>query len=301
MKPFPHYTLKPESSENFVRFLSTHSFAGLKYTNSYNVGDYIQSIAAEQFLPRISQRFDRDTLGSVPDVRKQYIFIANGWFSHTPELCFPFPSYITPLFYGFHITNWNNSWQHFCQPTSLEYFKKFSPVGCRDRFTAEILQQHGIETYYSKCLTLTFPKRKRAPKRTKYIIVDASHIKLPEDIADHSEYFTHHYPDKYPEREKFDMARQLLDFYCQKATAVITTRLHCALPCLAMGIPVVFFGNPSDYRISILTDIGIKIHSPLDICIDWDESIRNIDFDTIENIKTSMVADIKQRIINIIN
>jgi len=36
-------------------------------------------------------------------------------------------------------------------------------------------------------------------------------------------------------------ARDLLALYRTQARVVITTFLHCALPCLAMGIPVVVF------------------------------------------------------------
>ncbi len=40
----------------------------------------------------------------------------------------------------------------------------------------------------------------------------------------------------------------------------MTTRLHCALPCLAVDILVIFFGNPDDYRTSIIEELGLDIH-----------------------------------------
>ncbi|WP_073095483.1 polysaccharide pyruvyl transferase family protein [Cyclobacterium lianum] len=48
--------------------------------------------------------------------------------------------------------------------------------------------------------------------------------------------------------------------YKRYATLVVTSRLHCALPCIAMGIPVIFFGNPLDYRVSIIGELGLKIY-----------------------------------------
>ncbi|MDR2038640.1 MAG: polysaccharide pyruvyl transferase family protein [Bacteroidales bacterium] len=266
--------------------------SGLKYLHSDNAGDYIQSIAVEQFQTNVHRRFNRDTLGIVPDNKKKYLLITNGWFSHQPEKCFPFSPCIVPLFFGFHITDWNNSWSHFCSKKSLEYLLEHQPIGCRDRFTAYFLKKHGIETYYSKCLTLTFPKRNNIPKKTKYLIVDANYLKIPGHILGRSEYYTHSIPEKYPEKVKFDLARQLLNHYKEKATAVITSRLHCALPCLAMGIPVVFFGNKNNYRTSILTDLGIEIHSPADI-INWEKEIYNIDFNFIEKEKTSIITNLK--------
>ena len=37
-------------------------FAGFKYRGLNNLGDIIQSVAVEQLLPTLEQRFDRDTL-----------------------------------------------------------------------------------------------------------------------------------------------------------------------------------------------------------------------------------------------
>ena len=83
---------------------------------------------------------------------------------------------------------------------------------------------------------------------------------------------------------------------------VITTRLHCALPCIAMGIPVVFFGDPNDYRTQIVSDVGGKIYSErlhdkravyglpgrLMQPVDW--SPRPIDIEHIKKAQTKSVA-----------
>jgi hypothetical protein len=60
---------------------------------------------------------------------------------------------------------------------------------------------------------------------------------------------------------KLKYARDLIEFYRDNGRLVITTRLHCALPCIAMGIPVVFFGDPTDFRTSIVRDIGGIIYN----------------------------------------
>jgi hypothetical protein len=59
---------------------------------------------------------------------------------------------------------------------------------------------------------------------------------------------------------KLKQAQALLEYYRDHAGLVITTRLHCALPCVAMGIPVVFFSDPFDYRVSVAESVGLKIH-----------------------------------------
>ena len=53
---------------------------------------------------------------------------------------------------------------------------------------------------------------------------------------------------------------KLLYIYKRYAKRVVTPGLHCALPCIAMGIPVIFFGDPDDYRTSIIEELGLEIH-----------------------------------------
>ncbi len=274
------------------------NFIGLKYSTSINVGDYIQSIATEQFTPPVKYRFDRDFLGEIGNKRKKNILITNGWFSHYPKQCFPFSSTIIPLFFGLHITNWNDCWEYILTKPVLDFFKNNEPIGCRDQYTANRLKENGIDAYYSKCLTLTLPRRDITPRKNKYVIMDASRFQLPDSIRKKSEHFTQHFPENCSEREKFAIANQLLKYYRQKASAVITTRLHCALPCLAIGIPVIFIGNPDDYRLSILKDIGIKINTHEEIAqlTHWDDLFQTIDFGHIENIKNEIILDINNRI-----
>ena len=236
-------------------------FAGLKYNFSGNLGDQIQSLAAEQHLPKIDKKFDRDNLRNVNE-KEKYLLIMNGWFSHFPERCFPPSDSIIPVFFGFHISDWygEKGKNHFLKPDSISYFKKYEPIGCRDQKTAEMLQAKGINAFYSKCLTLTFPKRKNSPKNGKVLIVDAENIPLPKFLTKNALKITQSVPDYYDDDLKTKMAKKLLNLYRDEARLVITTRLHCALPCVAMGIPILFFGNQKDYRISILKDLKIPIH-----------------------------------------
>lgn len=87
-------------------------YAGFNYNGLNNLGDQIQSIAAEKFIPKISKRFNRDSLSKVLSNDK-HLIIMNGWFTHQPQRCFPPSDSIFPIFWGFHISNWNDSWDHF--------------------------------------------------------------------------------------------------------------------------------------------------------------------------------------------
>ena len=74
------------------------NFGLLSYTSdhaTYNVGDYIQSLAAKRFLGPKVTLIDREGLSRYqgPSVR----MIMNGWFTHDPSSWPPAPQ-IEPLF-----------------------------------------------------------------------------------------------------------------------------------------------------------------------------------------------------------
>ena len=232
-------------------------YSSFKYALSGNVGDNVQSLAAEQHLPANDCRLDRDFLSSAC-VDQQTLLIMNGWFSQSPRTALPPTSNILPVFFGFHI---HRAFKDFLlTKETIAYLKAREPIGCRDVGTCEILADLGIEAFYSKCLTLTFPRRTQEPVNGEVFVVDAHGIPLPPHLRENavqvSQIVTHVLSDD----TKRQIARELLDSYKTRAKLVITTKLHCAMPCVAMGIPVVFFGDPKDYRLAILKDIGIPIH-----------------------------------------
>ncbi|MFO7825474.1 MAG: polysaccharide pyruvyl transferase family protein [Cyclobacterium sp.] len=233
-------------------------YAGFDYRGLNNLGDQVQSIAAERFLPEINMRLNRDTLASA-HCNPNHLLIMNGWYSHQPEHCLPISNSILPVFWGFHISDWNDSWRHFLSEENLAFFKKHEPIGCRDSYTAEKLKAAGIEAFYSRCLTLTLPERKKKPEDGAIMIVDVPFL-LPDFIEKNGLRMTHTINPDTTARKKRLQAKKLLYLYKRYATLVVTSRLHCALPCIAMGIPVIFFGNPLDYRVSIIGELGLNIY-----------------------------------------
>lgn len=278
-------------------------FAGFSYEGLNNLGDHIQSICTERLIPNIKKRFNRDQLGQLLDHAK-YVLIMNGWFTHNPQY-FPPSSTVFPFFWGFHVTN--SSWDKVSTPECINYLNTHSPIGCRDSFTQKCLEKIGINSFYSKCLTLTLPKRTKNPKNGWNIIVDVP-IPLPPFIEDNAIHVSHRISPNVSEKNKFEQAQKLLTLYRDFANLIVTTRLHCALPAIAMGIPVIFLGNPNDYRLSILSDIGIKInHCPTNFNVgkemfiidvkrlwhevDWD--VEPIDF---EKEKKFLIAEFEERL-----
>ena len=217
----------------------------------------MQSLAAEQFLPRVDRKFDRDNLHNVSENEK-HILIMNGWFCHNPVDCFPPSDSIVPVFVGFHL--YGEKTQDLLTPQCIEYFKKHGPIGCRDRRTMELLAEKGIDSFYSKCLTITFPKRTKEPVNGKVFIVDADTIPIPQSLYEGAIHVTHSVEDLFGDEVKAALAKKLLELYRDEGSLVITTRLHCALPCISVGLPVIFFGDSSDSRISLLKDLNVQIN-----------------------------------------
>lgn len=238
----------------------------LKYTSlrydhkSMNLGDIVQSLAVEQFLPPIDFYVDRESMNQV-NGDENYLVVLNGWFAAKPERWPPSDS-IKPVFFGFHINPKKRTLKFLLNKKAIDYFKKHEPIGCRDKPTAKLLSDRGVKVFYSKCLTMTFPKREKEPKNGKVFLVDIDPYEIPiqEDLLRDSVEITHLIPHFYPDKLKRVLIKHLLNRYRTEAGLVITGRLHCALPCIAFGIPVIFFGNPGEGRVSLLKEMGVTIN-----------------------------------------
>ena len=242
---------------------------------SYNVGDYIQSLAARQFLPSVDHLLNREQLGAYRGPPTKLIL--NGWFTHKPETWCPSPD-ILPLFVSFHLNSLAAA--AFLQGRNLDYLRRHSPIGCRDHDTVRLLRAAGIDAHFTGCLTLTLDRYANpAADRREILLVDhdlglgrdnpLSRLRglfSPRHQASRrravalrrflapllplaSPTTTHHLPAVgVSEAERFATAESLLRRYAS-ARLVITARIHCALPCLALGTPVLFvngYHKPSD-------------------------------------------------------
>ena len=142
-----------------------------------NLGDYIQSVAQEQFLPKVDTLVEREKLSDfcfyVGNEKKTKV-IMNGWFMLHPESFPPSPD-IIPLFISFHITPVIE--KSFFTRQTIDYLKKYQPIGARDKNTMRLLLRHGIKSYFSNCLTLTLGKTfSRASSPTNIIFVDPYYV-----------------------------------------------------------------------------------------------------------------------------
>jgi Polysaccharide pyruvyl transferase len=236
--------------------MSGINFARLTYTTN-NLGDDIQTVATLPFLQHTSYAFNRDTL-ALQQSDKKYIILMNAWWAAVPENAFPPAECFIPVFIGFHLTQ--SSVAYFSQPHCIDYLKANAPIGCRDIATATILKRWGIETFFSGCLTTTFERRDKTPDAGKVFLVDTERIDflIPVALKKGAKRLSHHYEGDPSLRE--ETVHHLLSEYRNSASLVITTRLHAALTCSSMGIPVVFFFHPRDPRATTAEQIGLRMH-----------------------------------------
>lgn len=134
-----------------------------------NIGDYIQTVAQEQFWVKVDCYVEREELNSVHS-DETINTIMNGWYMWMPQN-FPPSDCINPLFVSIHI-NPKCAKEFFSQET-IDYLKKYEPIGARDMGTKVLLEQHGINSYFSSCLTLTLGMKFKSDKKNgKIIFVD---------------------------------------------------------------------------------------------------------------------------------
>lgn len=239
----------------------------------FNIGDYIQSLAAKQFLPNVDSLISRERLGSYTGEKSKIIL--NGWFTHRPETWIP-SKQLQPLFISFHINS--SAASRILSPEGIQYLKQHEPIGCRDYYTLQLLQEKGVSCYFSGCLTTTLSSYASTKKNENIYIVDPlygfpnkdrifstpkSFVKaaiggdlfqthsvknymkqiFSDDILNRAKYIKHEIVgNKLSESDKFELADKLLNKYAQ-AQLVITSRIHCALPCLAMNTPVIYLNG----------------------------------------------------------
>ena len=245
-----------------------------------NLGDYVQSIAAKQFLPQVDDFISREKLNLYKGDPVKMIM--NGWYMEK-ALNFPPSPQITPLYVSMHINHLIR--KVFFTQNTINHLKEHAPIGCRDIGTMSMLKSKGIDSYYSGCLTLTLGKTyKRDNPNDNIYVIDPffnmltcrellkQPLRLGKRLATgrlkeynwRKKLLEKHFDDellsdacyttqsinKISTEDGLTKADEYLKMLCN-AKLVITSRIHCALPCLAMGTPVIFlnggFYSPVDH------------------------------------------------------
>lgn len=135
-----------------------------------------------------------------------------------------------------------------------EFYRNCLDVGCRDVFTVNALSALGANAYLTGCITLTFPKRSVAYDESadKVYLIDVqpefkklipSHLLNGAiELSSIHRFAIIHDSNRMTTQEAMEfhtMGEERIELLKKTAKLVITSRLHAASPCLAMGIPVI--------------------------------------------------------------
>lgn len=225
--------------------------------NNQNIGDDIQSYAEAQFLPHVDVMVDREKLdifkygkGTEP-----VALIMGAWFMWK-KWHWPPSNQLVPLVVGYHHFNREKNIfksSSYAVPLTEEiysgiggqWFKDYGPIGCRDLYTKEVFDRAGIPSYFSGCVTLTLPKQKKTEDAGEYVVFVDLNKNVEKKIR---KIIGNKYKIKVMTHvtlnikgatweERVKRVEEYLTIY-QNAKYVVTRRLHVALPCLAMEVPV---------------------------------------------------------------
>lgn len=253
--------------------------------NALNIGDPIQTYAMKYVLRTMSVPENQ-----LVEISRYHASDYDGDYAVLPFNCFnmignqaalvyntlPLSPKIIPVFISFHLHS-----RHINREI-LDNLRAYQPIGCRDEETMLNLRKHGLVAYLSGCVTALLPKRKNMPVERKAFFVDIPEGLLkyvPQEIKENAEYLTHQPQFQRLSEENeltdaeydkfYEMGINTLKRYEMEATLVVTSRLHVATPCMAMGIPVILVSNNFDGRFSWI-DKYLRLYTP--------DTFQNIDW-----------------------
>jgi hypothetical protein len=289
-------------------------FGAFSYAYSTNLGDEIQTLSATQFLPRVDTLIERDRLHWYRN-RPPVFVIFNGWFTNPPS--WPPPDSISPLFVAFHaaipellVNRRFASYFKRHEPIgcrSLSTLEAFRRIGVDAYFSGCLtltIKRHQVartDRIYAVDVDPSLYAN-LVPSNIKDKVLHLSHEFPPADAAflTKAKWNSVHLGlraiykwdwgrsalaaagnriSRIQHAFRLSKAQELLARY-SSAKLVITSRLHCALPCLALGTPVLLLrlGIESDPRFTGLREL-IRFHSDPSqpIKIDWRDPEPNPD------------------------
>lgn len=217
-------------------------------TKGWNYGDTIQTLAIEEVYKRIGipenmiEKVEYENISSYHAQGDYKVKLPmQGCFEYKRGLdAFPLSEDIVPVYIGFSRISGSHIYK--------ENFSQYTPIGCRDEATYKKIKKKGYRSFLSGCYTICFPRREQDITDGKIFMVDAPkgiEEYIPEEYKERLVYVTHETDSNEKLEEK---ARQMLKMYKEQAQLVITSRLHCASPCMAMGIPVILARDYFDSR-----------------------------------------------------
>lgn len=256
-----------------------------------NLGDWYQSFAVRELFRKMGipdpdvQTVDRTGITAYRGERTRLVL--QGCFLHMKGApVFPVSADIDPCFFGFHCLSVLDRRGIASLPDDLL-------IGCRDEATFRRMQKMGKRAFLSGCLSLTLDRRPAAPQSGKVFLVDAPRgieDYMPAPLRERIEYVSQSFrlENEWSDRETHEKlrrkAQETLEKYRDEAALVVTSRLHAASPCTAMGVPVILARSYFDERYAWI-DKFLPLYTP--------DRFREIDW----NVQAPDVEALKRQIL----
>ena len=249
--------------------MSTERRTALLAYRTGNIGDDAQSLALGQphLLGNPDLWMDRDQLSDYAN-DGPIDLVANGFFlcaNRSGELSFPPPPNIQARYVALCASNIPNT------DESKQHLRESGPVGCRDKHTVKWCKNRDIDHYFASCPSCLLERDFDAPgeKVAPYdpdgpiVLVDVNPKRLPPFGRSNRTFYcltNRVRPGDYPDQAaRLGALKQRLRLL-RTAALVVTNRLHVAMPCLGLGVPVVMVEADSlAFRLTALPP-WLKIH-----------------------------------------
>jgi hypothetical protein len=209
---------------------------------------------------------------------------------------FPLPNHIKPVILALSFCGRTELY-----PEAIEYLKKCEPIGCRDEYTLRLLEKCGIESYLFGCISLTQTQRSIGNYDKIYAndLPDGLIDYIPFEIREQLTYESQMFPDEnkfsHDPLRRYRLAETVINRWRNTAKLVICSKLHTVIPCIAMGVPVVFVADNHSSRFGWI-DKHLKIYTRSKWNeIDWTPA--PID---VEHIKQLMRMEAKRAVMSVI-
>lgn len=257
-----------------------------------NLGDYVQPLAVMEMYKRMG--IAESDIVKVPfDEMSSYsgetvVLPISAWLGKRPNIDnFPISDHIIPVFFG----------THTCDERIIEGIRNESIqfFGCRDEETYKWVKQSvndDVRVFHSGCFTLLFERRKCSSTQNKVYIIDCPdefRDYIPDDILKSAtelqqiDISLFNMSNKEIAEKGFRFAQERLELLRDNAKLVITSRLHVALPCVAMGIPVIVAksNGHETARFSGYEKL-VHVYTPYEYeAVDWNP--KTIDIEPLKN------------------
>ncbi|MEE0862277.1 MAG: polysaccharide pyruvyl transferase family protein [Lachnospiraceae bacterium] len=244
---------------------------------SVNIGDDLQIVAIEYIYRKMGieeKDIVRIGFSELAKYDGEYVILPISFPMHGYRegvYITMFSPKIIPVFLGLSIMSDNITEEE------VAYLRRFEPIGCRDHYTMDILRKKNILSYVGGCVTALLPKLDDVVGDKVYVIdvPEAMRRYIPSAIKKDAIYISQILLESDNPNE--DAKKRLIEL-AKNARMIITTRLHSALPCTALGIPVVLLKKNFSFRFTTLSKL-LHVYTEDEFeSIDWNP--RSVEYES---------------------